>query len=360
MHGTPIKILAIEDSAADILSLRSILNGVARFAFDLRHESRLADGLAVLSGAGCDVVLLDLMLPDSTGLETVERVHRATPYTPIIVLTNVDDELNAVEALRRGAQDYLFKSRLAGPLVSRAIMYAIERKRAERVLNESIVQRQILEAEVLKISTHEQQRISQDLHDSVGQQLTGLSYLASSLAKRLARGSLPEAADAQLIVEGIQAALIEVRHAIRGLAPVDVDAEGLMAALKRLANTTEQRCGVECRFTCDAPVRVDDNDRATHLYRIAQEALHNAVKHSGSDRLHVSLRRQDEHLVLEVSDNGTGMNGQASSDSGLGVHIMQYRARMIGGTLEVSSANRHGTTVTCTIEQELAHAGNDT
>ncbi|MDA1049199.1 MAG: response regulator [Planctomycetota bacterium] len=360
MNGKPITILAIEDSVADAHLLRSILNGVARFDFDLRHESQLADGLSVLSGEDCDVVLLDLMLPDSMGLETVDRVHLAAPYTPIIVLTNVDDEVNAFEAVRRGAQDYLFKSRLDGPLVSRAIMYAIERKRAERVLNESIVQRQILEAEVLKISTHEQQRISQDLHDSVGQQLTGLSYMASSLAKRLARGSLPEAADAQMIVEGIQTALMEVRRAIRGLAPVDVDAEGLMVALKRLAASTGQRCGVECRFTCHDPVRIEDNDSATHLYRIAQEALHNAVKHSGAGRVLVSLCRRKDHLVLEVSDDGTGLNGEASSDSGMGLHIMHYRARMIGATLNVSSAAEHGTTITCTVKQEFAHAGNNT
>ncbi len=359
INGKPITILAIEDSVADAHVLRSILNGVDRFEFDLRHESQLADGLSVLEREECDVVLLDLMLPDSVGLETVDRVHLAAPYTPIIVLTHVDDELNAVEAVRRGAQDYLFKSRLDGPLVSRAIRYAMERKRTERVLNESIRQRQILEAEVLKISTHEQQRISQDLHDSVGQQLTGLSYMASSLAKRLARSSLPEAADAQMIVEGIQTALTEVRNAIRGLAPVDVDAEGLMAALMRLVDTTEERCGVECRFTCHDPVRIEDNDSATHLYRIAQEALHNAVKHSRADRVLVSLRRTQDQLVLEVSDNGTGMNGQARGDSGMGLHIMHYRARMIGGTLHVSSANEHGTTVTCTVRQEAAHAGHD-
>lgn len=360
INGKPITILAIEDSAADAHVLRSILSGVDRFEFELRHESQLVGGLRVLEAEACDVVLLDLMLPDSMGLETVDRVHRAAPYTPIIVLTHVDDESNAVEAVRRGAQDYLFKSHLDGPLVSRAILYAVERKRADRVLNESIVQRQILEAEVLKISTHEQQRISQDLHDSVGQQLTGLSYLASSLAKRLARDSLPEADDARMIVEGIQTALTEVRHAIRGLAPVDLDAEGLMAALKRLVDTTEERCGVECRFTCHDPVRIEDNDQATHLYRIAQEALHNAVKHSRAGRVLVSLRRQTGQLVLEVSDNGTGLDGDAPNDSGMGLHIMHYRARMIGATLNVSSADQHGTIVTCIVKQEMAHVGNDT
>lgn len=199
MNAKPINILAIEDSVADIHLFRSILHGVPRFNFDLRHEPRLADGLAVLSKEVCDVVLLDLMLPDSMGLETVDRVHRAAPYTPIIVLTHVDDELNAVEAVRRGAQDYLFKARLDGPLMSRAIRYAMERKRAERVLNESIAARQILEAEVLKISNREQQRISQDLHDSVGQRSRDESPTFEQLGHGIAHHGLPRADDRRQI-----------------------------------------------------------------------------------------------------------------------------------------------------------------
>jgi signal transduction histidine kinase len=359
MNAKLINILGIEDSVADAHRLRAILNKVPCFDFELRHVGQLGDGLAALLEDEYDVVLLDLMLPDSIGLETVDRVHRAAPFTPIIVLTNTDDEFDAVEAVRRGAQDYLFKARLDGPLVSRAIAYAIERKQAERVLNESIAQRQVLEAEVLNVSTREQQRIGQDLHDSVGQQLTGLSYMASSLAKGLATRSLPEAADAQMIVDGIQAALTEVRNAIRGLAPVEVDAEGLMVALNRLVTSTEERFGVECRFTCNGPVPVEDNSTATHLYRIAQEALHNAVKHAHADHVVVSLGRDKNQLVLEVSDDGTGLNGQSRSDSGMGLHIMHYRARMIAATLDVSSSEESGTAVTCTVKQEFAHACND-
>ena len=244
-------------------------------------------------------------------------------------------------------------------MVWRAIAYAMERKRTERALNESITQRQILEAEVLRISTHEQQRISQDLHDSVGQQLTGLSYLAGSLAKRLAVHSLPESEDAQMIAEGIQAALAEVRNAIRGLAPVDVDSEGLMVALKRLVASTQERVGVQCEFTCSHLVRVEDNATATQLYRIAQEALHNAVKHAHAQHVAVCLRSVEEDLVLEISDDGTGWNGQSQDNTGMGLHIMHYRARSIGAELRVSSSPHQGTSVTCAVKQELAHVYHD-
>lgn len=359
MCPRPIRILAIEDSETDILRFRSILKEVQQFEFELTHERLLAAGLDVLVIRDCDVVLLDLMLPDSVGLETVDRVHQAAPHTPIIVLTNVDDESSAVEAVRRGAQDYLFKANLDGAIVSRAIRYALERKRAERVLNESIEARRVLEAEVLRISTREQQRIGQELHDSVGQQLTGLSYMARSLAKRLSDHSPSEAVAAQTIVAGVQAALTEVRNAICGLVPVEVDSEGLMAALKRLVTTTGSRCDMECCFACRVPVRIEDNDTATHLYRIAQEALHNAVKHSHANRILVDLRRGDEFVVLEVSDNGSGMNGRSRTRNGMGLHIMHYRARMINAKLEVSSNKQQGTSVTCTVREEFAHAHDD-
>jgi signal transduction histidine kinase len=356
MNAKSTRILAVEDSVTDAHRLRAILNDIPQFNFAIRHVCQLTDALTSLSETDYDVVLLDLLLPDSSGLETVDRVHAATPHTPIIVLTQIEDEVNAIEAVRRGAQDYLFKTRLDSPLVSRAIKYAMERKKAERALNESIRQRQILEAEVLKASTREQQRISQDLHDSVGQQLTGLSYLARSLEQRLATHSRPEAAEAQMIVDGIQTALLEVRNAIRGLAPVEVDAEGLMVALKRLVTTTKERFGVECRFTCSGSVPVEDNDTATQLYRIAQEALHNSVKHARADRVLVSLRREADALILEVSDNGAGLNGTDQSDSGMGLHIMHYRARVIDGTLKVSSAKGSGTSIICTVQQEFADA----
>lgn len=359
VYHKPIHILAIEDSEVDIHRLSAALQGVEQFPFELSFERRLASGLVSLANATFDVVLLDLILPDSAGLETVERVHRVAPHTPIIVLTHVDDELNAVEAVRRGAQDYLFKVQLDGLLVSRAIRYAMERKRVERALNESIDARRELESEVLRISTREQQRISQDLHDSVGQQLTGLSYLARSLAKHMADTSPSQAADAQMIVEGLQSALTEVRNAIRGLAPVEFDSEGLMAAINQLVTTTAARCDTLCQFVCDEPVLIENNTTATHLFRIAQEALHNAVKHSQAERILVHLRYAGDHVVLQVSDDGKGLTMHSGGESGLGLHIMHYRARMIDATLDVSSNFKQGTCVTCSVKREVAYVDDD-
>jgi len=355
MDGHPINILAIEDSVFDFQLLREILNSIPRFDFEVRHEQRLADGLQAIAGNGFDVVLLDLMLPDCVDLETLDEVHAAAPYIPIVVLTQVHDEENGLAAVRRGAQDYLVKGHFDGPLLSRAILYSIERKRAELAVQESIGQREKLEREVLAISTREQQRISQDLHDSVGQELTGLSFMARSLATRLAAKSLSEAADARLIKDAVQRVLNQVHDAVYGLAPVELDSHGLMVALKRLVTTTGAQCNVECQFVCDGPVLIADNSTATHLYRIAQESLQNALKHSQADLIVVRLCDENGYIVLEICDNGTGISEAYVEPIGMGLHIMRYRARAINATLDVTSPTGGGTTITCTLKQEQCH-----
>lgn len=355
MDGQSINILAIEDSVFDFQLLRETLNSVPRFGFELNHQQRLADGLEAIVENGCDIVLLDLMLPDCVGLATLDKVHDAADDIPIVVLTQLHDEDSGLEAVRRGAQDYLIKGHFDGPLLSRTILYAIQRKRAELAVRESIVQRERLEREVLSISTREQQRISHDLHDSVGQELTGLSLMAKSLTKRLAAKSLPEAEDAQLIMNSVQRVLNQVHDAVYGLAPVELDAQGLMVSLKRLVVTTAEQCDVECQFACDGMVPVADNNTATHLYRIAQESLQNAVKHSQANQIVIRLRANNGHIVLEICDDGKGIRESSDRPIGMGLHIMRYRARAIDATLDIDSPDGIGTTITCTLKQEPCH-----
>ena len=179
-----------------------------------------------------------------------------------------------------------------------------------------------------------------------------LSYLARSLAKKLAQKSLTEAAEANAIADRLQQALRSVRGAIQGLVPVDVDAHGLMAALHRLAASTCEMFQIDCRFECDQPVAIGDNRLATHLYRIAQEATHNAVKHAGASHIVLSLVINEERLELSVRDDGTGWSEASRRSDGMGVHIMQYRARAIGGRLEIQPAAEGGTVVSCLLTAE--------
>lgn len=206
---------------------------------------------------------------------------------------------------------------------------------------EDITQRRILEHAVSEASRREQERISRELHDGVGQQLTGLAYLAGSLAKRL-DGSDAEAAIS--IRDGLKEALSEVRQIVRGLTPVGLEVEELPAALERLAQSVYNRYGTECSFVHVGEAQIDDPAVAIHLYRIAQEAVNNAVRHGEPSRIEIRLESTVGALTLIVNDDGRGMRDE-ERDSGLGLKIMRYRSGIIGAMFEVVSKPSGGTSV---------------
>ena len=187
---------------------------------------------------------------------------------------------------------------------------------------------------MVEIASLEQRRIGQDLHDSVGQELTALNMLAGDLAETLRTDPANASKLVERMVQGLQRSQQELRAVLRGLLPVAVDAEGLMAALADLADRTQQEGKVACTFDCPEPVSVADNLIATHLYLIAQEAVHNAVKHARPQNIRITLE-SDHVLVLRVQDDGIGMPAQPTENhGGLGLRIMRNRAAIIGATLD--------------------------
>ena len=204
-----------------------------------------------------------------------------------------------------------------------------------------------LEKEVLEASETEQRRIGQDLHDGLGQELTGLSFLTQNLRRRLADGGRAEAADADRIAGLIARTIDQTRELARGLSPVEWGSDGLAAALRNLARTVRATYGVPCTAECDSAARVEDHVAAVHLYRIAQEALTNAARHAGASAIRLRLVPQGSDVVLTVDDNGRGLSPDAPGGRGLGLRLMQYRARSIGATLAWRPAPGGGTMVQC-------------
>jgi PAS domain S-box-containing protein len=203
-----------------------------------------------------------------------------------------------------------------------------------------------LERTILEISGREQRRIGQDLHDGLGQHLTGVAFMSKVLEQKLREKALPEAAK---IVALVNQAIDRTRELSHGLLPVLADARGLMTALKRLALQVEDLCQVSCCFECPQPVLIRESDVATHLYHIAQEAVNNSLKH-GHPR-HIVIRLADGDLpFLSVDDDGAGVPESRPAGrraQGMGMLIMSYRAKMIGGTLEVRPGPQGGTLVCC-------------
>jgi two-component system sensor kinase FixL len=212
-----------------------------------------------------------------------------------------------------------------------------------------ITERRRLEREILEAGAQEQRRIGQDLHDGLCQQLTGVAFALEVLGQKLVARAAPETAGIRKTAELVDQAITQAREMARGLQPVTLEASGLVAALQELAAKVEQMFRVSCLFVSDGPVLVHDNLVATHLYRIAQEAISNAVKHGKAKTIMIDLSADRRELGMTITDDGVGL-GQASSDGkGIGLQTMQYRARLIGGALEVRPGKSGGTSVICRV-----------
>jgi PAS domain S-box-containing protein len=514
MLQPPIHILLVEDNPKDYRLLREILAEVGIGYFLVEHVKSLEDAIGHPHERRHDVVLLDLSLPDSEGLNTVVRCRAALPEAPIIVLTGLDDESMGVQAIRNGAEEYLVKGQIDSRLLLRTVVYSIERKRmsadrerfvqdlhqarselearvqertaelvqtvarlekevrarrqAQEMLRESeqrfraifehaavgatlmdlrgrfietnpafqrmfgyepgqlsgmtfsdladptvirrdrrsfarlargelnsfeieercrcrrgesvwvratfslirsadhqpiyavglaadITERRQAEKSLADAMVAEQRRLGQELHDGLVQQLTGLGMMAKGLHEKLKSESSSHADMAGEVLHLIREAQNQGRAMLRGLRPVEVDAHGLMTAIEELVSGTEKWYNVPCRLRADSHVPVEDNNVATQVFYIAREAITNALRHAKPRSIEVELKGDNDSVVLRVRDDGIGMPAERPPDSGIGLRIMQYRARLIGAVLEIGPGEGCGTVVTCLLKQERAH-----
>jgi len=210
-----------------------------------------------------------------------------------------------------------------------------------------ITERKRLEKEILEISDREQRRIGQDLHDDLCQHLAGIGLMSEVLEQKLAASAAPESAEAGRIAERVRGAIEKTRVLARGLSPLEMGSADLTTALEELAATTAGVFHVRCRFRAEKTVTVEDPAVSTHLYRIAQEAISNAIRHGRADEIAISLEAGQGEAVLSVTDNGLGFAEPKKERRGMGLRIMKYRAGMIGGMLAVGRANGSGTVVSC-------------
>lgn len=205
-----------------------------------------------------------------------------------------------------------------------------------------ITEQRRLEQEVLRISEHERHRIGQDLHDGLGQMLTGISLINRNIASSLKDENHPLADEVSDITNLVKEADEYARSLSRGLIPVEFEGQGLKAALERMMKNAEKLFNITCKFDAPDNIYFEDSTNLTHLYRIVQEATSNAVKHGNASVVDISIKNYDERLVIKIEDNGTGFSDDWEKDRGLGVRIMQFRSRLIGANLEIENGDKLG------------------
>ena len=289
-------------------------------------------------GAACDALvgtlMLDLSHPDD----------RAAAQAYYARLAQGDEWSKTVE--RR----YVRKSGIA---FIADVVASVLRDKAGRVVQAivsivDVTDRRALEREVLEVSTAEQARIGQEIHDGLCQRLTAVGFMLHHLEQALTRKSDSEAAGtARDALTQVRQTLKEARAWARGVSPVQIEGEALPAALGSLAREMAEVFSVPCRFSMDGNVAGLDRIVATHLYRIAQEAMNNAYKHARATAIAVTLAADGARVSLQVRDDGVGMREGEPSWGRMGLSIMRYRARIIHASLTVLSAEGGGTEVRC-------------
>ena len=210
-----------------------------------------------------------------------------------------------------------------------------------------ITQSDLLVKELLEVSERGQRQIGHDLHDSLGQHLTATAFACQDLAEQL-EGRPVQAAAAGHLVKMVEEAIPLSRTFARGLIPFETDAEGLMSGFEELAGNISRQFKIDCQFECPHPVLLRDTTVCLHLYRIAQEAVTNAIKHGKARRVTISLAADAETIYLEITDDGAGLPAHPNS-GGLGLQIMAHRAGMIGGDFKIEPLPGQGARVTCTL-----------
>lgn len=344
----PIRVLLIEDNRGYAYFIRYTLMRKHAGHFDLQHVTRLDQGLAEIESSPPDIVLLDLGLPDSAGLETFSSVQEHAHDLPIIILTVLDDDAITMKAVRQGAQDYLLKDKLDKDLLVRSIRYAIARVRAETAVR-------TLSGRLLQLQDEERRRIAQALHDTTAQNLAALSMNLSMLNRWA--GDLPPRAR-ELLDQSLSFAdtcCSELRTTSYLLHPPLLDEVGLAGAVRDYADGFAARSGIRVDLELPHDLARLPKEVETALFRIMQESLTNIHRHSRSRTASIAIETREGVVVLSVKDTGHGMPARSAQPRqaglerlGVGIAGMRERVRQLGGSLSISSSAT-GTIVKATL-----------
>lgn len=374
----PLQVLFVEDSEDDAALLQIELKRAGYQPVCHRVETA-AEMRAALDRQEWDLIIADYRMPRFDGLAALALAKERGLDLPFIIVSGHITEETAVAAMKAGAHDYVMKDKLArlGSVVERELREAgvrREHRRAEEALRRfydeleqrvaqrtaelktanarlerAIAERQRLEHELLEITEQERRRIGLDLHDDLGQKLAGLALMTKALERKLAARRAREARDAAAIHGLVKQAVSHARDLARDLATLDLKKSDLPSALGGLAQHAAELFEISCQFKAEGDVPPLESNAINQLYKIAQEAVTNAIKHGRASHVGISLANGADKLILTVRNNGLPFPDLKGGSTGMGLRIMDYRANLIGALLEIKSTGPSGTRLTCTM-----------
>jgi signal transduction histidine kinase len=338
-------ILVIVDNPGDFALVEEFLfeqfdaPAISR-AIDYQHAKDILSG-----GTPFDIILLDLSLPDKTGMPLIQDIVVLSLNAPVIVLTGYADLTFGVQSLSSGVSDYLLKDELTSTSLYRSIVYNLERKKINLALEVSELRARSFAKQLNNVIEEERSRIAREIHDEFGQQLSGLKMALSSLKKNTVvdneAGTLLDA-----IVADVNTSIQSLRQIANDLRPVLIDKLGLFAALEWLVNEFERKTGIVSRLHIDKEQPAVNKTLEINIFRICQEALTNITKHAEATMVNVRIENKNRTLLIRIIDNGKGIAPNALHNQlSMGLLNMKERAALSGAELNITSTPGTGTTI---------------
>jgi PAS domain S-box-containing protein len=355
------RTVALRDKSGGLAGLAGVMEDITRQKMD---EELLRRYAVIVESTSDAIVSMDTDLKIMVWNPGAERLYGYTAQEAIgksyTMLVPPDRLLETKELTRRVGEGQTVgtaetvRVRKGGEEVNVQVAVSAIRDICGTVTGFSAVVRDVthqraLERKLLEVGMTERRQIGQDLHDIVGQNMTAATFLAKALANRLDKKGLAEAADAQRIVDVINEAVAQTRAIVRGLRPVELQVDGMCSSLRELAYDTERVFGIQCRVEMPDDLTVPNKMVSTQLYYIAREAVNNAVKHARATVIDVSMAGCSGRIYMRIADNGVGMPAQLPKSKGVGLEIMEYRARLIGASVQVRPGPAGGTEVICSV-----------
>jgi len=352
-----IRILMLEDNVADAELVKFALRD-GGLNFTIKRVDSKAQYLKELEESAPDIILLDYALPDFDGFTALQMAQEKYPDIPFIFVTGTLGEEVVIEMLKSGATDYVLKTRLSRlvPAVQRAMREAGERgerRRAQERLKKSHEQLRALSVYLQHVREDERIRISRQVHDELGQALTGLKMDLYWLASRLPKQLRAVRDKTKTMSAHIDSTIQTVRRISTELRPGILDDLGLVPALEWQAAEFQKRNGIKCEVVSEVAEPILEEELNTAFFRIFQESLTNVVRHANATRVDVRLWEQDGNLLMEIRDNGRGISeSDWTNTRSIGVLGMRERASLLGGELTITGVPEQGTTVRVRIPRE--------